>query len=101
MTVVVTRNVQDRYRGFLTSCMLEIAPGVYTSPRMNASVRKRIQDVISKWHGHLGQGSIVMTWQEARRPEGQGVFILGEPPRSLYPADGVLLTRLHEFATTD
>ena len=28
MTVVVTRDVEDRYRGFLTSIMLEVAPGV-------------------------------------------------------------------------
>ena len=32
MTVVVTVNVEGRYRGFLASVMLEIAPGVYTSP---------------------------------------------------------------------
>jgi CRISPR-associated endoribonuclease Cas2 subtype I-E len=42
MTVVVTRNVPDRYRGFLASCMLELAPGVYTSPHMNQSVRERV-----------------------------------------------------------
>ena len=34
MTVVVTVNVESRYRGFLASVMLEIAPGVYTGPRM-------------------------------------------------------------------
>lgn len=32
MTVVVTRDVPDRFRGFLVSVMLEIAPGVYTAP---------------------------------------------------------------------
>ena len=32
MTVVVTVSVEARYRGFLASVMLEIAPGVYTSP---------------------------------------------------------------------
>jgi CRISPR-associated protein Cas2 len=34
MTVVVTRDVEDRYRGFLSSVMLELAPGVYTGPRL-------------------------------------------------------------------
>ena len=34
MTVIVTVNVEARYRGFLASAMLEIAPGVYTSPNM-------------------------------------------------------------------
>ncbi|MEO0813153.1 MAG: type I-E CRISPR-associated endoribonuclease Cas2e, partial [Myxococcota bacterium] len=38
MTVIVTRNVPMRFRGFLASCMLEIAPGVYTSPGMNRGV---------------------------------------------------------------
>ena len=35
MVVIVTRDVADRFRGFLASCMLEIAPGVYTAPRMS------------------------------------------------------------------
>ena len=32
MCVIVTRDVPARVRGFLASCMLEIAPGVYTTP---------------------------------------------------------------------
>lgn len=28
LTVVVTRNVESRYRGFLTSVMLEVSAGV-------------------------------------------------------------------------
>ena len=32
MCVIVTRDVPARFRGFLASCMLEIAPGVYTQP---------------------------------------------------------------------
>ena len=38
MTVVVTINVEARYRGFLASAMLEIAPGVYTSPQMTQGI---------------------------------------------------------------
>ena len=34
--VIVTINVEGRYRGFLASAMLEIAPGVYTSPNMTS-----------------------------------------------------------------
>ena len=40
MTIVVTVNVEARYRGFLASTMLEIAPGVYTSPRMTSGIRE-------------------------------------------------------------
>ena len=42
MTVVVTRNVAPRFRGFLASVMLEIAPGVYTAPEMSKGVRERV-----------------------------------------------------------
>ena len=38
MTVVVTINVEARYREFLASAMLEIAPGVYTSPQMTSGI---------------------------------------------------------------
>lgn len=93
MTVVVTRNVEDRYRGFLASCMLEIAPGVYTGPRMSPGVRNRIWEVLKGWHRVLGQGSIVMTWRDATEAGGQGVQLLGEPPRNLYDTDGALLVR--------
>ena len=50
MTVVVTRDVAPRFRGFLASCMLEIGPGVYTAPRMNAGVRERVWAVMQEWY---------------------------------------------------
>lgn len=49
MTVVVTRNVAPLYRGFLASVMLEIAPGVYTSPAISKGVRERVWNVLSVW----------------------------------------------------
>ena len=48
MTIVVTVNVEGRYRGFLASAMLEIAPGVYTAPMMTSGIRDRIWDVLSE-----------------------------------------------------
>ena len=42
MTIVVTRNVEARVRGFLASTMLEIASGVYTAPTLTPAVRDRI-----------------------------------------------------------
>ncbi len=100
MTVIVTRDVEDRYRGFLASAMLEIAPGVYTSPRLSKSVRTRIWAVLSDWHGTLRQGSIVMTWRDPAEPGGQGLYSLGEPPKSFVDADGVLLVRKESGNTT-
>lgn len=93
MTVVVTRDVEDRYRGFLSSTMLEIAPGVYTSPRMTPGIRERIWKVLSDWHGQLGRGAIVMTWRDPEAAGGQSLRYLGEPPRTLVEADGMVLVR--------
>ncbi len=67
LCVVVTRDVEDRYRGFLGSAMLELAPGVYAYPRMSAGVRDRVWTVLSDWYGQLGRGSIVMTWADTPR----------------------------------
>ena len=41
MAMIVTRNVEARYRGFLASVMLEVAPGVYIAPDLSAAVRTR------------------------------------------------------------
>ncbi len=93
MTVVVTRDVDPRFRGFLASCMLEIAPGVYTSPRMNAGVRSRVWDVVSAWFAEIGGGGIVMTWYDPGLPGGQGINILGSPPKEIYRHEGLFLAR--------
>lgn len=93
MTVVVTVDVEPRFRGFLASCMLEIAPGVYTSPRMSRSVRSRVWDVLTDWFFELGGGGIVMTWRDTTLPGGQGLAFLGNPPRELHDADGIFLAR--------
>ena len=62
MCVVVTRDVPARFRGFLASCMLELAPGVYTQPDMSARVRERVWKVLRVWWSYYAQGSVVMTW---------------------------------------
>ena len=89
MTVVVTRDVVARFRGFLSSCMLEIAPGVYTAPRMTRGVRERVWQVLTGWFFELGGGSIVMTWREAESPGGQAVLTLGIAAKELVVHDGV------------
>ena len=95
MTVVVTVNVEGRYRGFLASVMLEIAPGVYTAPRMTAGIRDRIWDVLMRWHYELGQGSIVMTWRDLEAVGEQRILTLGEAPKEIVDADGVYLVKHH------
>ena len=93
MCVVVTRDVKTRFRGFLASCMLEIAPGVYTQPDMSAGVRARVWSVLSDWWSANDQGSVVMTWAAPNSAERQGVAFLGEPPKELVEYDGVYIVR--------
>ena len=93
MTVVVTVNVEARYRGFLASAMLEIAPGVYTAPQMTSGIRDRVWDVVSRWYYVLGQGSIVMTWRGPSAVGEQRILTLGEAPKEIVDADGVYLVK--------
>ena len=93
MCVVVTRDVPARFRGFLASCMLEIAPGVYTQPGMSASVRERVWTVLAGWWSAYRQGSVVMTWAAPKAPGRQGVLTLGGPPKDLLEYEGLHLAR--------
>lgn len=93
LAVVVTRDVADRFRGFLASVMLEVAPAVYVSPRMTKGVRERVWKVLSDWHGDEPRGSVVMVWRDNSQTGGVGLAHLGDPPRELVEADGMWLAR--------
>ncbi|GAB4178944.1 MAG: type I-E CRISPR-associated endoribonuclease Cas2e [Wenzhouxiangellaceae bacterium] len=93
MTVVVTRNVSPRVRGFLASVLLELAPGVYSAPRISPAVRERVWSVLEDWFPAEADASIVMTWQDHETPGGQAVRTLGIPPIQLVECDGLILSR--------
>ena len=93
MAMVVTRNVERRYRGFLASVMLEVAAGVYVAPDLSASVRKRLWGVLSDWWAALGNGSVVMVWRDRTATGNLRILTLGEPPKEIIDADGVLLVK--------
>ena len=93
MTVIVTVNVDARYRGFLASAMLEITPGVYTAPRMTSGIRERVWNVLADWYYELGPGAIVMTWQDSAAVGEQRIRTLGEAPKEIVDADGVYLVK--------
>jgi len=71
--------------------MIEIAPGVFTSPTMTKGVRERVWTVMVEWFAELPGGSIIMTWRDPTAPGRQGLAVLGIPPRTLVEVDGVLL----------
>ena len=93
MAMVVTRNVEDRYRGFLTSIMLELAPSVYVAPDISASVRTRMWSVVSEWWSVLRNGSVVIVWRDTDAVGNLRIQTLGEPPKQIVDADGILLVK--------
>lgn len=93
MTVIVTSDVAPRTRGFLASCMLEVASGVYVSPLMTRAVRERVWTVISEWFEPGRNGFVVMTWRERSYPGGIGLLLRGTPPREICTHDGLFLVR--------
>lgn len=83
MTVVVTRNVIPRLRGFLASCMLEIMPGVYISPSMTVSVRERVWAVVEEWFYESEGTAVVMVWRSGKETGNTGISTVGVPPVKL------------------
>ena len=90
LTMIVTRDVEMRYRGFLTSVMLEVSPGVYVSPDMSVAVRDRVWKVMSDWWRVMGNGSLTLVWRDTTAPGKLRIETLGEPPKTIVDADGVL-----------
>jgi len=88
-TVVITRDVEDRYRGFLGSIMLELAPGMYAQPRLSAGVRGRVLG----GYGQLRRGSIVVCWAEPSGNGGLGLRTFGEPPKTIVTHNAMLFVR--------
>ena len=93
MTIVVTRNSPERFRGFLASCMCEVAPGVYTAPRMTQSVRDRVWGVLTDWFRPEAEHAVLMTWPEPGLPGGQAFRFLGAPRQDLCDYHGVFLAK--------
>lgn len=91
--MVVTQNVEARYRGFLASIMLEVAPGVYVAPDLSAGVLKRLWGVLSDWWAALRSGSIVLIYRDTKAVGNLRIETLGEPPKEIVNADGILLMK--------
>ena len=92
LTLVITQNVEARYRGFLGSVMLEVSAGVYVSTVMNSGVRERLWSTLQEWHSQLHNGSVTMVWQSAKQPGGFGIKVLGLSPKTIVEVNGFLLT---------
>lgn len=102
MTLVITRNVPERFRGFLASVMCEVTLGVYSSPGMRAGVRDRVWKVMEEWFDatYAPDTAVVMTWPDAKAPGGQAFRTLGVPKVDLHAQDGMVLVRCELTAET-
>lgn len=91
LTLIVTRDVAERFSGFLASVTPEVAPGVYASPNLSKAVRERVWDVLGDWWTARPGGSILMVWRDETAPGGLRILALGTPTRELADLDGVLV----------
>jgi CRISPR-associated protein Cas2 len=73
--------------------MCELAPGVYTAPRMTTAVRDRVWSVLESWFIPDEDASVLMTWPDSSVPGGLTVRTLGTPSAELVDHDGVYLSR--------
>jgi len=93
MTIAVTRNTPGRFHGFLSSCMLAVAPGVYAAPRMTAGVRERVWNVMVEWSELVPtDGGVVLFWRDDDAPSGMVMRLIGYPKKELVEHEGVWLT---------
>lgn len=93
LVTIVTRDVTGRFRGFLSSVMLEVAPSTYVSPRMSKGVRDRVWRVLTDWHTAEPSGCIVMIWRDVDATGGVGLAHLGTPSKTLLEMDGTWIVR--------
>ena len=68
-------------------------PGVYVGSDISRGVRERIWAVLTKWFDVLGRGAITMLYPDASAPGKLRIYQLGDPPKEIWDADGVLLVR--------
>jgi len=92
MTVIVTRNVPDRFRGFLASCMLEPAPGVYVAPNMSRAVRERVWDVMWAWKDLVpSDAGLLLLWRSLQATSGMEMQTIGWPKKEMFDYEGLWL----------
>jgi CRISPR-associated protein Cas2 len=91
MTILITRDVADRFRGFAASIMPEVAPGVFVAAELSRGVRERMWNVLTGWWDGMPGGSILLVWRDDNAAGRLGVKSLGLPVRTLADMDGVLL----------
>lgn len=102
--IVVTRNVRDKIRGFLSSSMLEIEAGIYLSSNKSPSVRNRIIQVLESWIN--ADEFVLIVFIDNEKPGKLSFKSLGKTDFSkisLKEVDGILLSfkKSHDFSIVE
>lgn len=107
MTIAVTRNAPNRFRGFFASCMLEVTPGVYVAPRMKKAIRERVWKTVMEWSELLpADAGIILFWKSRNAASGLGMKLVGWPQTELVDHEGTWLavrqlTKAHDREELD
>lgn len=96
LTLIVTRDVPARYRGFLASVMPELAPGVYIAPDLSKGVRERVWTVLVDWWEAAPGAAVVMAFPDKAATGRLAIRILGTPPVELAELDGLWVVARRE-----
>lgn len=91
MTVLITTNVEDRYRGFIRSCMPEIDAGLYASNSLSSRARDRLWEILLDWHRTLQNGSLVLIYLDKKAPSGLQIKSVGVQNDKYVDLDGILV----------
>lgn len=93
MTVVMTRNLPDRFSGFLASCMLKVVPGTFVAPNLTKAIIQRIWDVMIEWSDLIPEdGGILLVTKDTDSPSGMEIKVLGWAKREILEHDGIWLS---------
>lgn len=102
LTVLITRDVPARYRGFLASVMPEIAPGVYVAPGLTVAVRERVWAVMEEWWDQAPGAAIVLAYPDRNAAGRLAIRALGTPPVELAEVTGIrMVVRRSESGAVD
>jgi CRISPR-associated protein Cas2 len=95
ITVAITNNAPSKYRGYLSSCFLEILPTVYVSSKISKRTRIKIQETLKEWYtaDGINQFDICLIWSDAKETGGIGVFNLGYPKSEIIEFYGIYLSK--------
>ena len=91
--IIVTTNVEQRYRGLLSSHCLEVDAGVYFAPDIQRSVLEQIIAIMREWWVILRKGSILVLADDRDTQSGLRVTWIGTPRRDIIDYDGIMMVR--------